>query len=153
MNVKIQANIDVLKKDVDSSLKNLTERRRENKKKAQYVVVGGAAISAFTAISIGMSSLKTEWAVFLQPIALALSSVSTIVVAWDGFYNHKRLWLLHVDIVRSLQDIQTDIRHIEANGNPDQDELNFLYARYKSSIGEFNEQWKDLRTENNDEKP
>jgi len=145
----MNANIDILKKDINLSLENLRKRRRGNKKKAEYVVVASAVISAVTTISIGLSSLVETWSSIFQGIALILSASLTIIATWDGFYNHKRLWLLQADIVNRLQDIKSDIRHLEANGKPNQQSINDLYSRYKSSFREFNEQWKDLRAEDN----
>ncbi|KHE91638.1 MAG: hypothetical protein K8F52_07080 [Candidatus Scalindua rubra] len=73
----------------------------------------------------------------------------TILAAWDGFYNHKRLWLLQADIVNRLNDIKTDIKHLEASGSSSQEAVNELYSRYKLSFREFNDQWNDLRAEDN----
>ncbi|KHE91637.1 MAG: hypothetical protein K8F52_07075 [Candidatus Scalindua rubra] len=53
----MNADIEILKKDINSSIERLIKRRRGNKKKAERVVVLGAGISAVTTISIGLTAL------------------------------------------------------------------------------------------------
>lgn len=145
----MDANINVLKQDVNSAIDRLSTTRYKNKKKAEYVVIWSAGISAVTTITIGLSSLVGDWSKLFQGIALTLSASLTVLAAWDGFYNHKRLWLLQADIVNRLSDIKSDIKHLESKSEPGQESVNELYVRYKAAFREFNDQWKDLRAEDN----
>ncbi|MCP3908059.1 MAG: SLATT domain-containing protein, partial [Oceanicoccus sp.] len=118
---------------------------RGNKKKAEKVVLVSASISAMTTISIALASQFKNLTPLFQSIAIILSASLTILVAWDGFYNHKRLWLLQAETVNRLKEINTDIRHLEATGSIKQSTIDQLYIRYKEAFGDFNNQWKELR--------
>lgn len=143
----INANLSILKKDIEHALKRLVGYRLENKKKAEIVVVATATISAATTIAIGLIPLWDRGEAAFRVIALVLSTSLTVLAAWDGLYNHKRLWLLQAEIVNKLYDILDDIKHLEATGAVDQEALNELYVRYKAAFGEFNSQWREMRTE------
>ncbi len=143
----MNANLEVLKKDINSSLDRFLKYRRGNKKKAEYVVIASASISAATTLFIGLGSIWDNYVSYYQALALFFSASLTIITAWDGFYNHKRLWLLQADIITRLYDISSDIKHLEASGKPTYESVNELHTRYKAAFREFNEQWKELRAE------
>jgi len=145
----MDANLDVLKQDLKNAISRNTAYRRENKKKAEKVVVVSAGLSAVTTLTIALSSIFESMSPLFQTIALLVSGSLTVVTAWDGFYNHKRLWLLQADILNKLYEIDTEIRHHEANNTITQEIVNTLFARYQSAFHEFNAQWKEIRTDEN----
>lgn len=143
--VAVPANLDVLKSDLADSIARLTEYRRDNKTKADRVVFWGAVISASTTVSIGLGGLIASGSLFFQGLALLLSASLTVLTAWDGLYNHKRLWIIQASVLNELYQIQTDIRHLEASNALDQNAVNELYDRYQSAFEEYNAQWQEMR--------
>ena len=142
---ELPANLEILKKDLGDSLSSLRKLRRGNKKKAEYVVIAAAAISALTTVSIGLISLVSNWSPFFQILALILSASLTVLTAWDGLYNHKRLWLLQAGIVNNLRQIETDLKHVEKLQDVDQNLINELYLRYRNAFEQYNLQWQEMR--------
>ena len=147
MSSQVPVSLEILKKDTSAAINSLRTLRRGNKKKAEYVVLGSAGISAVTTICIGVTSLAGSWGPIYQSAALILSASLTVLTAWDGLYNHKRLWLMQASIVNNLRQIQTDIRHIEASGDTDPEVLSELYSRYRNAFEEYNAQWSEMRTD------
>jgi hypothetical protein len=147
MTKPLSANLNILKADTESAIARIGQYRRENKKKAELVVLAGAAISALTTIAIGMSSVVPSCSALFQGAALILSASLTILTAWDGLYNHKRLWLLQAGVLNSLYQIQTEIKHLEASGQIDQDAVDALYLRYQAAFDEYNSQWTEMRAD------
>lgn len=145
MRPQIPVSLEILKKDTSTAVARLKTLRRGNKKKAEYVVLGSAGISAVTTICIGVTSLANSWAPIYQSAALILSASLTVLTAWDGLYNHKRLWLMQASIVNSLRQIETDIKHVEASGELDSEVLAELYTRYRHAFEEYNTQWSEMR--------
>jgi hypothetical protein len=141
----VPANIDVLKSDLADSISRLTEYRKDNKRKADRVVIWGAAISGSTTVAIGLGGLIADYSVYFQAIALLLSASLTVLTAWDGLYNHKRLWNIQASVLNELFQIQTDIRHLEASGAVEQPTVDALYHRYKSAFDEYHAQWQEMR--------
>ena len=144
---RVPASLDIVKDDTDKAIDRLSQYRRSNKKKAEFVVVSSAAISAATTIAIGLTSLISSWSVVFQSLALMLSASLTILTAWDGLYNHKRLWLIQAGVLNSLYRIQADIRHLEKCDPIDQEAVNELYLRYQAAFDEYNSQWSEMRTD------
>lgn len=147
MSELIPASLDVLKADIATAIARLSVYRRGNKRKAELIVVASAAISAVTTISIGLASLVSSQSTCFQIVALAFSTSLSVLTAWDGLYNHKRLWLLQAGVINALYQVQTDIRHLEASNNVDQAAINELYARYKAAFNEYHSQWNEMRTD------
>lgn len=141
----ISADINVLKTDVKEAIQRLSAYRRGNKKKAMFVVILSASISASTTVAIGLAAVWSSGSEFFQGSALLLSASLTVLTAWDGLFNHKRLWLLQAGVVNSLYRIQTDVRHLEATDPGNQKAVNELYEKYKSAFAEYNSQWTEMR--------
>lgn len=145
MMASIPANLDVLKTDLSNSITRLAKYRKDNKNKADRVVFWGAVISGSTTVSIGLGGLLAEDSVYFQALALLLSASLTVLTAWDGLYNHKRLWIIQASVLNELYQIQSDIRHLEASGAVEQSTVDALYQRYQSAFDEYNAQWQEMR--------
>ena len=109
-----------------------------------------AILSALTTIFIGLSQyfpVNSQLPKILSGIALVTSGSITVLSAFDGLFNHKKLWISYVSSLVQFYELQTDIKHYKASGENSQEILDKFYIRYKEILGEVNSNWIRLRTE------
>lgn len=156
----IDANIEVLEKDIQERIKSFRDRTENNKIKAGRVVLFTGALSALTTVLIGISSIISgshpHYSKALSILALITSSSIPVLHGWDAFFNHKNLWMQYMNTLTGLYDLETDINHIKKNMEDkkekktiemSQDIINDLYLRYKSILQETNQTWIGMRQE------
>lgn len=152
--MSINANLDVLANDIEGQIEGFKKRRNDNKRKAANIVIAGSVISAVTTILIGISTTisNVAYTKIFSVLAIVASSSLAILQAWDGLFNHKRLWAQYADTLNRLYEIETDIRHTKAKAEHDKKEIeqrviDELYMKYKDILRGTNEQWLKLRIE------
>lgn len=143
----IDANLELLERDLQGRIENFKEISQSNKKKTHFYVMSTAILSSLTTIMIALSQYPNDYTVYLSALALLVSASLSILTAWDGLYNHKKLWTSYVTALVQLYDLQADIQHLKAKSEVEQKIINMLYARYKGIIGEVNDNWLKLRSE------
>ena len=143
----INANLSVLEQDIETRIAKFKNVSQVNKQKTHFFVMSTAILSSLTTVMIALSQYANSYTVYLSAAALLISASLSILTAWDGLYNHKKLWTSYVTALTQLNELQADIKHLKANGEIEQTITNLLYARYKTIIGEVNENWLKLRSE------
>jgi len=152
----IDANIDILEQDIKDRITSFKKRTSGNKKKAAWVVILSSFISALTTILIGISSIVSgdnpEYSRFLNIIALITSSSLPILLSWDTFFNHKKLWVQYTDTLTKLYDLEADFQHLKKNFEEnkreiDQNVVNEIYMKYKDILQNTNQNWIGMRKE------
>jgi len=158
----IDANIDILEQDVKDRITSFRKRTDGNKKKAARVVILSSFISALTTILIGISSIVSsdnpEFSKFLNILALITSSSLPILLSWDTFFNHKKLWVQYTDTLTKLYDLEADLKHLRKNSEDkkmeiEQKMVNEFYMRYKDILQNTNQSWIGMRKETLEMKP
>lgn len=152
----IDANIDILEQDVKDRITSFRKRTEGNKKKAAWVVIFSSVISALTTVLIGVSSIisgdNPEFSRFLNILALITSSSLPILLSWDTFFNHKKLWVQYTETLTKLYDLEADVKHLKKNSEDkkmeiEQKTVNELYIRYKDILQNTNQTWIGMRKE------
>jgi len=143
----IDANLDVLEQDLETRIESFKNISQTNKKKTHFHVMSTAILSSLTTIMIALSQYASELNVYISAAALFISASLSILTAWDGLYNHKKLWTSYVTALVQLYDLQADIKHLKAKSSIEQNVINILYSRYKGIIGDVNDNWLKLRSE------
>jgi hypothetical protein len=143
--MNIDADLGLLKENLDNEIKKLDSRKREDKLKATFVVTYGAFVSGLTTVLIGLSSYLSKYEIFFSIAALVTSASLTVIQAWDKFFNHKKLWIIQAEVLHGYEEIREDISHLEKANRVDQNAINECYERYKKINKNWSTIWMELR--------
>ncbi|MHC5068393.1 MAG: SLATT domain-containing protein [Planctomycetota bacterium] len=140
----VQADPDLLAADLAEAIAWSRRSRRRDRRLALRVALYGGAVSALTTVLIGLASLWPEQARLLQALALITSASLTVIAAWDGIFNHRKLWVNAAVTLNELYEIDADLRHLRAAG-ADRAAFDGLYQRYKEVMRSTNQRWCQIR--------
>ena len=149
MNQKlIEPHADTFEQDLAKEINLASRRRKENKNKANCVVLGGAILSAVTTLLIALPSLFPEqFANWFQGFALLFSVALTVLNAWDGLFDHRRLWINQAELQTRLEQIQRDLKNLIEQDKVQSDLLCRLYVEFKTALTSYHQQWLEMRSE------
>ena len=142
-----QKQIDFLKKQIEDAIGALYKRRKNNKGKTFYIQMTTTILSSISTIILG---LKIEdYQEFTRITALVISTLITIIVGVDAFYNHKRLWLTYADTLNEMYSLRFDLDYrLLASAELTNEELANFKNKYQSILDSSNQKWMKLREDN-----
>ncbi|MEM7147202.1 MAG: DUF4231 domain-containing protein [Verrucomicrobiota bacterium] len=146
--MEINADIEQLHEDIKADIKRADSKRRDQKNKSAFMAIYVGVVSAITTVCIGIVTFLEgeDYKNFFGITSLLASASLTVVSAWDGIFNHKSLWINSATRLTDLYELETDIRHYLATAKePDQNQINEFYKRYKRLHKESSERWLGLR--------
>jgi hypothetical protein len=145
--MEIDANIEQVKLDVARQIQRMKDGRINDKRKSAFVAIYTGVVSSITTICIGIVSFIPEsYSNIFGLISLLTSASLTVVIAWDSIFQHKKLWVNTATALNEFYELDTDIRHLEANPNGITQTLtNQIYERYKKILKDNNDRWKNIR--------
>ena len=100
--------IEFLKTELETLIKKYTTDRNRHKRNALYVKIWIANLSAGAIILLGWKS--AEFQDLLKNMALVLNAVITILVAYEAFFEPRKLWVRETIILSRLKDIERDLK-------------------------------------------
>lgn len=96
---------------------------------------------------LGLSKFSESLEVLMQSGSLILGTVTTIILAWDKLFNHKRLWVIGAQTVRHLYRLKERIEHTtQTNGMSSEKALAF-YQEYCEILAEGDKKWDQIRNQ------
>ena len=132
---------------------------RENKKKSFNIYISiatlSAAITFLVAISDNIPFLKQyseEIKFLIKVVILILSGTSTVLAAWEGFYNHKQLWLNYGETRNALRALEFSVSLLNNDEKKDDEFVNKLIEEYQDILNHGNKNWTKLRAEDENKK-
>lgn len=145
--MKISVNPDLLEKQIRDATENYRERRQHNKRISRSVLMLGAGISAITTVLIGLSGAVADpYGNILGMIAMGTSASVTVIGAWDGLFNPKKLWILYTEHWIAMQDLLMDLEHIKKEGG-DENAYSQIYQRFKGIRASLDTKWQAMKLE------
>lgn len=138
----------VLEENLHSQIERLERNRNRDKAKAKKATIVSAAGSATATLLLGISKFIEPLEAFLQAGSLILGTITTIVIAWDRLFDHKRLWVISAQTVRELYVLREEIEHVKSSGQMSQDQSRTYYQKYRDIISEGDKKWDMLRNKN-----
>ncbi|HWZ45149.1 MAG TPA: DUF4231 domain-containing protein [Candidatus Saccharimonadales bacterium] len=140
---------DFLSQEVQRHLNLFDRKRQKNKFLALGIKLFGAALAGAITILLGISIPQKSMA--YNNIALVLSALIAVLAAWDGFFNHRALWIRFTITTNALRALEQDIGYFKAKGGGhiDVEETDRLNARLAAVLKQVNESWQELRREDN----
>lgn len=147
--MKPNPRLEVLRSQLNASLKSFQEKRRANKKKAFRVYLGATAISAVVTVLLGLQGVPDNKVVYVRNLALILSATVTLLTGFDTFFNHRALWMRYTQTVTQLFGLQNRLEYltaVEGQEVPDT-EVDRLFEDMQGTLADTNRWWLDQRAE------
>ncbi|WP_445536308.1 SLATT domain-containing protein [Acinetobacter sp. G18] len=142
----INADLYQLKEDIAYEIKVTKANREKDRDKSTFVSIYTGLISALTTFCIGLTPYVSEdYTNFIGGFSLFISASLTVVLAWNGLFNHKSLWINSAIKLSELYDLNTDIKHSESSKSINQNLVNNFYKRYKTIMNDANVRWLKIR--------
>lgn len=136
---------ELLNQQIDNEISRLERNRDRDKKKAKRVTILSASGSAGATMLLALSKFSETLEVWLQSGSLILGTATTIILAWDKLFNHKRLWVISAQTVRQLYRLKERMQHTsETNGMTKEKALAF-YQDYCQILADGDKKWDQIR--------
>jgi hypothetical protein len=145
MALEVNANIELLERDLDEQVDNYDERRKDNRRKSTRVAVATACISGITTVLIGLANIWEPARLYLNSAAIIASALVGIFTVQDNLFDFKKLWFLYTDKWIQSRQLRSDLQHAKASGSVSQEMLNHFYKRFQEIRTDLNDEWKALR--------
>ena len=147
--MSVDASVKKLRKDLDAQIKSFAEKRMTNKRRALSLKMLATTFSVLTTILLGLKGFEylTESSLPFKNLTLVLSALVTLVSAFDGFFNHRALWVRYTLTVSNLRAIQDELDYAtaDASASPSQAKVDELFKKYQNVLSETNTSWQTLR--------
>jgi hypothetical protein len=143
---------DILQKEIETMASKTSKWSRENKKKsfAIYLLIAILTASVTLLVAVGDSipvqpDCQDELKFWIKLLILILSGLSTVLAAWDGFYNHKQLWINYGETRNKLRALLLQMKLFTEEEKLDMKKVDIIYNEYQSIINSGNDKWIKLR--------
>ncbi|MBB6459693.1 DUF4231 domain-containing protein [Flammeovirga kamogawensis] len=149
-----QQKINILHEEIKIQIDKTVKRSKENKLKGFGIYIAISILSALITflVAIKESIPSTPENIDLinfsikSFILLAGASI-TILSAWEGFYNHKQLWLNYGETASQLKNLEFKIRLLSDEEINNNDTVISLRLELEAILDNARSKWKDLRIE------
>ncbi|KXX68737.1 DUF4231 domain-containing protein [Flammeovirga sp. SJP92] len=139
---------DVLFDEISAIADRASYRSQENKLKSFRIYLGIAIASALITILVAISNDVPEaYKLHIKIITLLLSGLTAVLAAWDGFYNHKQLWINYGESRNQLRAIQLKMKMMDENERKNNKLLDEIFKEFQEVMHHGNSNWKTLRME------
>lgn len=139
----MQGQTEFLIKDIERSIGSFEKRKNGNKSKAFWMQIAVTAVSAISAVLLGIKWAGQEDNT--RNIALILTSGVTVISAADSFFNHKKLWVNYNDTLTRLYALKFDMDfRLSTRKELSPVELKAYKDDYQAILDQTNEQWQKL---------
>jgi hypothetical protein len=147
--MSVDTSVKKLREDLAAQIKSFGEKRITNKRRALWLKMLATTFSVLTTILLGLKGFEylTESSLLFKNLPLVLSALVTLVSSFDGFFNHRALWVRYTLTVSNLRAIQDDLDYATADANapPTQVRVDGLLKKYQNVLSETNTSWQTLR--------
>jgi len=142
----LQAKADFLNGKIDSALKHVRQKRKENQRKASTIRLATLIFSSVTTILLGLQVVGIEPQ--LKNIAFVFGALVTLMNALEPFFNFRALWVEHEAALWKLHRLKdkTDY-YLEGITSEQLDarKLGELQLEYQGIWDELSKSWIDYR--------
>lgn len=139
---------EILVEEITTMADKTSAWSRENKKKSFNIYIGIAIASAAITILVAIANdVPDSKSLLFKVITLILSGLTTVLAAWDGFYNHKQLWINYGETRNHLRSLKLKLDLLKETEREDDKILRIIYEEYQEVLQNGNSNWKALRME------
>ncbi len=143
-----------LEKELDARLAEFTRKRVRDKLKAFSLRIAAVVFGATITVLVGLRAAPTLDGP-LKNVVLILGALTVIANAWDGFYDHRGLWIKRTITVARLKRLKRDLDFevaMKDSGHHEPSLLRALKARLDQLLEDELNNWTQLRDEVKEEK-
>ncbi len=141
----------VLMDEVKAMADKTSHWSRENKKKSFNIYIAIATSSAFITFFIAIQNdVPERWHFCIKVTTLLLGGLSTVLAAWDGFYNHKELWINYGETRNQLRALQLRLKLMGEEDGFDEEKFGEIYDEYQEILRRGNKKWQEMRANDKD---
>lgn len=142
-----------------SQMTDMTSARSQNNKKKAFriylfVSISTALVTLLVAVgdNIPFFEQSKEVSKFIIKLTiLFLSGLSTVLIAWDGFYNHKDLWVNYSATRNEMEGLKLKMKLLSTEEQSNDNILDGILKEYQAILERGNSNWKKMRLEENEE--
>lgn len=139
---------NVLLNEISNLANRTSSRSKENKLKSFGIYIAIAISSALITILVAISGdVAVEYQFLVKILTLFLSGLTTIMAAWDGFYNHKQLWVHYGETRNHLRSLELRMHMLDDKEKQDMEILDSIFQEFQEVLQHGNSNWKALRME------
>ncbi|MCF2873477.1 MULTISPECIES: SLATT domain-containing protein [unclassified Tenacibaculum] len=150
MNKTPLSKFEILQEEISKMIEKTSNSSTQNKKKSFRIYIGISISSALVTFLVAIGGdIPKEWSSTLKVITLFFSAFSTVLAAWDGFYNHKQLWVYYGDSKNNLKALLLKLRLLSEDDKNNPEMINEIHKEYQAIMNKGNYKWKELRLEDN----
>ncbi|OHX64218.1 DUF4231 domain-containing protein [Flammeovirga pacifica] len=119
-----------------------------HKQKSFWIYMGIAFSSSCITFLVAIGDdIAESYHLFAKCTTLIFSALSALLAAWDGFFNHKELWVNYSETRNHLRTLLFELKMLNEEDRENDKILNKFYQQYKEVVHESNSKWKELRTD------
>ncbi len=137
---------DLLAQQVSAEIARLEKNRDRDKGKAKRVTIFAASGSAGATMLLGLSKFTPALELWLQSGSIIVGTVTTIVLAWDKLFDHKKLWVIGAQTVRQLYRLKEQMEHTSANNGWSDEVAIQYYSEYCQILADGDTKWDQIRS-------
>lgn len=141
---------EILQQEIETMASKTSSWSRENKKKSFRIYLSIAILTASVTLLVAVGdNIPVEQGnedtlkFWVKLLVLILSGLSTVLAAWDGFFNHKQLWINYGETRNRLRALLLQMKLFT-----EEDKINkvdYIFEEYQSIINASNEKWIKMR--------
>ena len=144
---------DELYTEVTKMADKMSRWSNDNKRKGFSIYIAISVLSSLITILVAMGNdINERYGVFIKSVILTFSGVATVLAAWDGFFNHKQLWVNYGETSALLRALQLKLRLLTDEEKKDNDLFRSLYVEFQNVLNNNNQRWIQLRAEERDKR-
>ena len=141
-----KSKLDILSNEISIMIQNTTNRSDHNKKKSFRIYIGIATSSALITFLVAIANdVPKDLSTPVKFMTLFFSALTTILASWDGFYNHKQLWVNYSETRDLLKELQLKIKLASEEDKKKSLFITYIHQEYQSIVNKSNFKWKELR--------
>ncbi len=144
------SSFEILQNEIQKMIDYTSKKSTKNKRKSFYIYISVAISSALITFLVAIGDDFPVWKGTLKMSTLFFSAMSSILAAWDGFYNHKELWVIYGETRHYLKELHLKTRLISESEKNNPEYIRKLHNEFQSIVSKGNFKWKELRMDDND---
>ena len=140
---------EILQVEIEKMIQFASCRAKQNKKKSFRIYISIAISSALITFLVAVGDDFKEYRTIIKILTLFFSAASTIFAAWDGFYNHKELWVIYGETRGRLKELELKTKLATEEDKNNADFIDQIHKEFQSVVNHGSFKWKELRLEEN----
>lgn len=140
---------EILQEEIEKMIYLTSCRSKQNKRKSFRIYISIAISSALITFLVAVGDDFPNYKTLIKILTLFFSAMSTIFAAWDGFYNHKDLWVIYGETRDRLKELHLKTKLASDKEKNDSEYIIHVHKEFQSIVNKGNFKWKELRLEEN----